>query len=143
MDPLLSTRRAMLAALKASADVLAIVPKARIFPQTAPSVPDWPFVKLGAPSDVPRSASCLDGSEIIVAVHGFAGDRVVGGSVAETAEDHCIRLAGAIRSALHRNRLALEGGGYGVVTFTNRQILQDGDAAHYHAVVNFRVRVTR
>lgn len=145
MDPLLSSRRAILKALKNNADIIAIVPAARIYPQTAPASPTWPFIKTGAPSDVPITATCVNGSELIIAVHGFAKPRTgTGGVVLETAEDHCSRLAGAIRDALHLRRLPLDEGGYATIRFTNRQLLQDGaEADAYHAVINLRVRCIR
>lgn len=144
MDPLLSARRAIMAALKANAAVTAIVPAARIYPQSAPASLTWPFIKMGSPSDVPITATCLDGSELVVAVHGFAKPRKQGNQVVETAEDHASRLAGAIRGALHKRRLDLDGGGYASIRFTNRQLLIDGaEADAYHCVVNLRVRCIR
>lgn len=142
MDQLLSSRRAILKALKADPGLTAIVPAASQYPPTSPANVTWPFVKMGAASDIPMTATCLNGSEVTVAVHGFARARTnSSGQEVEPAEDHATRIAGAIRSALHRRRLALEGGGYAKVTFTNRQILQDGgEAGAYHAIVNLRVR---
>jgi hypothetical protein len=142
-DASLPVRRAGLTALKADAALTALVPAASIYPQSPPATPVWPFIKWGAPSGVPvRAPGCVDGSEIIVAVHGFAKPRYESGAMVETAEDHCARLGAALAAALGDKRLALQSGGNATFEWTGHQLLQDGaEADAFHTVQNFRVRV--
>lgn len=145
MDPLLSSRRVILTALKADTGVTALVPAASIYAQSVSAEVEWPFIRYGAPSDTPITAACLDGSEVAVAVHAFAKPRYdSAGAMVESAEDHCARIAGGIRGALHGRKLDLEGGGKVTLTFSSRQLLQDpAEADAYHAVVNLRARCIR
>lgn len=138
-------RRAILTLLKADADVLALVPAARIYPGSTPPVPDWPFIKWGRPTTVPVRADCVDGAEIVASVHAFAGPRLNGsGAAIETGEDHCARIGAAIARALDRQRPPLDGGydATASIRWTGAQLLQDGSEADaWHSVQNFRVRV--
>ncbi|WP_333571312.1 DUF3168 domain-containing protein [Sphingomonas sp.] len=139
IDSLIPARRAILGALATSADVTAIVPAARHYPMTASS-PAWPFILYGAPASVPIRATCLDGSEITVAVHGFAKPRYQGGQMVETAEDHAGRLGAAIARALDGQNLEIPAG-RAKVRHTGSQLLIDGaEADAFHCVVNLRVR---
>jgi len=140
IDSTREVRRAILTLLKNDAGLLAIVPKARMFPQTAPATPSWPFLKMGSPSIVPVRASCMDGGELIVAVHGFANQRVAAGKVVETAEDHASRLGFAISKALDRKAPTITGG-VAKIQWTGSQLLIDGgEADAFHTVQNFRIR---
>lgn len=142
-DATLPVRRAGLTALKADADLIALVPASSIHPQVPASAPVWPFVKWGAPSGIPVRAACVDGNQITVAVHGFAKPRFNGsGAVVETAEDHCSRIGATIAAALDGKRLDLEGGGRATFRWEGSQLLVDQDEADaFHSVQNFRVRV--
>lgn len=142
-DSTLPVRRAILTALKADAPLVAIVPKAQIYPQAPPATPVWPFVKYGAPSGIPIKASCVDGQEIIFALHGFAKPRLNGsGQVVETAEDHAARIGAATAKALDGKALVLDSGHKARVRWTGSQLLQDGaESDAFHTIQNFRVRV--
>jgi hypothetical protein len=121
--------------------VTALVPATSIHPQAPIGAPTWPFIKYGAPSGLPVRASCVDGNEITVALHGFAKPHKVGEQVVESAEDHAARIGSAIAAALDGKRLSIAGG-HAKVTWTGSQLLQDGDEADaFHTVQNFRVRV--
>ena len=141
-DRTLPVRRAILTALKADTAVIALVPAASIHPQSPLQEPSWPFIKYGAPAGLPVRASCVDGSEIDVAVHSFAKPRYSGKAMIETAEDHCSRIGAAVLGAIDAHRLPLQTGESARVRTTGWQLLQDGDEADaYHHVANFRVRV--
>lgn len=140
-DYSLPVRRAILTALKGNDALTAIVPAANIHPQSPAGTPSWPFVKYGAPSPLPISAACVDGSEITVALHSFAKPRTSAGAVVETAEDHAARIGAFVAAALDRIRLTLDGGTHAKVRWTGSQLLQDPDEADaFHHVANFRVR---
>lgn len=139
-------RRACLIKLKADEDLLAILPKTSIYGGVAvpiapaTSVP-WPFVKWGVPSSTPLEATCMTGEEIRVAVHGFARARKNGTTTVETGEDHAGRLAGAIKRALNKNRLALPSG-YATLRYVGGQRLIDGNEADdWHVICEFQARV--
>lgn len=142
-DSTLTVRRAVLAALKGDAAVTALVPAANIYPQSPPGTPDWPFIRYGGPTAIPITGSCLDGCEIVVAVHGFAKPRYsAGGAMTETAEDHAARIGAAIAAALDKRRLTLDAGYKARTRWTGSQLLQDGaEADAYHTVQNFIIRV--
>ncbi|MET3710411.1 hypothetical protein ABIC65_001091 [Sphingomonas trueperi] len=139
IDSTLPARRAIMAAMKSDAALTAIVPAAQQYPMTATN-PVWPFTLYGSPTPVPIRATCLDGSEITVAIHGFAKPRYVGGAMVETAEDHAGRIGAAIARALDGQNLEIPQG-RAKVRWTGSQLLVDGaEADAFHCVVNLRVR---
>jgi hypothetical protein len=139
----LPVRRAMLTALKADAGLADLVPAERIYPQSPPGVPAWPFVKCGPPAGVPIQADGVDGDNVRVAFHSFARPRQdEAGETIETAEDHADRIGRAVMRALHRQRLDLGGGASAAVRRIGYRLLQDPDEdGAYHHVAEFRVRV--
>lgn len=140
IDSTREVRRAILTLLKNDATLTALVPKTRIYSQGGATNPNWPFVIYGAPSIVPVRANCVDGGELIVAVHGFAKERVSGGRTVETPEDHASRIGSAIASALDRRSPGIAGG-VAKILWTGAQLLIDGgDASAFHTVQNFRIR---
>lgn len=137
-DSTQAVRRAAMTRLRAVADVTAIVGD-QVFGQVA-AAPAWPFIKTGAPSLVPRRASCLDGAEVTLAIHGFARERKVGKKAIETAEDHASRLGAAIAKGLDGYSAEIPGG-YARFQWTGSQLLVDGgEADAFHTVQNFRIR---
>lgn len=140
MDVLLPARKVILTALKANAGVLALVPKASIYPQVAAAVPDWPFILYGSPSGVPIRSSCVDGLEITVAVHSFAKQRMQGSQTVETAEDHACRIGAAVVACLDGSRLALPAGYLRILHTSSQLLIDGGEADAFHHVANFRCR---
>lgn len=142
MDALLPARRAILATMKVDADLIALVPAARIYPQASPvPTPTWPFIIYGSPSGLPIRATCVNGTEVTVAIHSFAKVRMQGTVVVETAEDHASRIGAAVVAALDGKRPPLPGGGYLSILSTGSQLLIDGgEADAFHHVANFRCR---
>lgn len=140
IDSSIQIRRGALKLMKADANLVAIVPAARIYPQTTPPTPTFPFVRAGAPNLIPIRAACVDGSEATFAVHGFAKDRMTGTSRVETAEDYAGRLGAAIAAALDGRRMEITGGSAGIL-WTGSQLLMDPEEPScFHTVVSFRVR---
>lgn len=140
MDLTTELRRATLISLKADAGVTGLVPATSIFGQTAPASPAWPFIKAGTPIDGPADASCQRGESIRWTIHVFAGDRIVDGSRAETAEDHCGRIMAAVKANLHRTQLTFTEG-KATLRYINSQRMLDGDADKYHGIIEFRAKV--
>lgn len=140
IDSTIAVRRAILEHLATVATVTKIVPASRHFPMTATD-PAWPFVLYGSPTPVPLRATCLDGNEITVALHGFAKARKnAAGAMLETAEDHAGRLGAALASALDGRRLDIPRG-HAKIRWTGSQLLVDGaEADAFHVVVNLRIQ---
>lgn len=140
IDSTREVRRAGLLILKASSLVTGLVPTARIFSQSAPITPDWPFILWGSPSGTPLTATCLDGQEITVAIHAFAQDRKQGSAVVETAEDFASRIGAAIAKSLDRRKADIVGGRM-TIAWRGSQLLRDPEeASAFHSVQNFRIR---
>ena len=141
MDDLIAIRRAILTTLKSDATLIELVPADRIYSQAAPSpAPTWPFVIYGAPTSVPIRATCVQGTDLSVALHSFARPRKEGALVVETAEDHAARIGRAIVMALDRRRPRLERG-YVSLMFTGSRLLVDRDEKDaFHHICNLRAR---
>ncbi len=144
MEHLLPLRRAVLAALKADAGVLALVASPSIYPDQPRGEPTWPFVRYGVGVTLPREAACLSGSDISFDVHGFTKDRTnSAGQIIESAEDHGMRVGAAIKRALHRRKLSLPEIGAVTIRSTSGRVQVDGATpGAYHAIVSFRAKVT-
>lgn len=67
----LTVRQMVVSALKSDSALTAMVPAARIYPDTVPAKVVWPYVHVGALIDAPFRADCADGSEVSGAVHVF------------------------------------------------------------------------
>lgn len=130
-------RRAILPVLKADTALTAIVPVASINPTGAPV---WPFIVMRSPVTQRLKAACVNGGQGTWDIHAFAGARMSGGAVVETAEDHAGRIGGAIEVALSDRWLGLPDGAKVRVRLSDIRLLQDGDDQHYHwfAQINWR-----
>lgn len=134
-----------MARMKAAAGLTALVPAASIYGQTVPAGPSWPFIKLGVPQTLPRTATCLNGAIITIPVSGFARQREQGGLQVETAEDHAGRIGAAIERAIHLKGEAVTVDGQPVrlsYRLTDMRLFPDGDEAdafHYSALIRAKV----
>lgn len=143
----LYVKRATLVALKEAAPVVALVPAAKIFPIQQPADVPRPHVNYGVPTTTPFTASCLDGSESIFAVHNWTETR---GSGVDTVagEDEAMLINAAIEAALDGATLELAPRGcpYPATahyTCTGSQVIQDGsESDKFHGIVNFRVTIS-
>lgn len=129
----LYVKQATIAALKAAPAIAALVGP-RVYPLQRPAMPVWPFVAFGVPLGVPFGASCLDGSQIEFAVHGYA-----------VGEDVALGIAAAIEKALDGATIDLVAPFSATAHFvtTGGQIMQDGgEADKFHAFVSVRVTVS-
>ncbi len=139
-------RRAAIVLLKADAAVAAIAAD-RIYPQQRPAKPVWPFVAYGSPIINPFAASCLDGQETSVAIHGYAMTSGVGAAT-KPGEDIAHLLGAAIGAALDGVEVDLEPHGCpypakAYFTHTQSQVLQDNaEGSAFHAVASFRITVS-
>jgi hypothetical protein len=131
-------RRALLAAMKADAAVVALVPAARIYPPRVPTSPTWPYIRHGNGISVPLKAACLNGSTVDAMITAFAK----GGDEA----------AGVIGDALVALLDGPDGNGLSIrlpndrhahITVQGYNIIQlSGEADNWAALVNTRTVVT-
>jgi hypothetical protein len=140
IDSTIAIRRGMLILAKSNAALIAIVPAKDIYPQKVSDDHGWPFIRSGAPSVIPVRASCVDGGEWTVAMHGFAKERMFGTQAIETAEDYAGRIGAALATALDGRAITLDNG-RATIRWTGGQLLMDPDEADaFHTVQNFVVR---
>lgn len=131
----LPTRKAVLALLKASPGVTALMPAARIYPQAPPALPAKPFIRWGAPTAIPIRGACLAGAEVTFALHGFASSKPD-----VSAEDHAGQIEAAIVKAVDGRRVTVAGVGVLKLRVSSSLLLTDDEADTFHAVVNVRGR---
>jgi hypothetical protein len=121
--------------LKANPVVTGLVSATSIYPQATPAKPAWPFIKTGAVSSLPFRASCVDGENVSISVHGFTK-----GMAGVSAEDHAMQIGEAIKKTLDRSAALITGGRIRM-RISDQQLLVDqgeADSFHYFAVVNAR-----
>lgn len=131
-------RRALLEALKASADLTALVPAAQIDPDGEPV---WPFVLIQSPRTLRLRMSCVKGATVSLDLHAFAGPREEAGVVVETGYDHASAVGAAIEGAIDDARLVLENGAICAVRLSDTQLRRDGDPDAWHWVSQANCRV--
>jgi hypothetical protein len=73
LSPTTLAQKAVIAALKADAAVIALVPAARIYPPKTPSGPTKPFIRYGSAGAEPERLSGIRGGVVAGAVHVFVG----------------------------------------------------------------------
>lgn len=131
-------RRALLATAKNNAALVALVPAASIAPTGEPA---WPHIQIESPRTLRIRASCVRGAQVSFDVHAFARARIVAGVEVETGYDHASRIGGAIETAFADQRLTLEGGAIARISFSDTQMIRDGqpDDWHWFAQINCRV----
>lgn len=140
IDSTIAIRRGLLIIARNNSALTAIVPRSDIYPQTVPADHGWPFIRSGAPSSVPIRASCVDGGEWTVAMHGFAKDRKLGSQSVETAEDYAGRIGSALAAALDGQAITLTNG-RAAIRWTGSQLLMDPEESGcFHTVQQFVVR---
>ena len=124
-DPSLELQKAIVARLRADADLTAIV-AGRIY-DAPPINPTFPYVTLGEADVVVQRADCYDGSEVSMSVHGWSR---------ATGFPEVKRIAAAIRASLHEAPLELADGERLVdIEVTDNRALRDPDGLTSHAVV--------
>ena len=132
-------RRAILPILKANT-VIASLTSGRVYSETPPAKPVWPFIRYGFTIGTPQESSCGEGAELSVIIHVF--DKTLG-------TDQCARLCRAVCRALDEREIQLEADQDTGETasaiecyVTQTQIMRDGDEADaHHGLVSLVVKV--
>lgn len=126
-DPSLPLQGAIVAALKASAPLQALL-STRVYDEP-PSLPTFPYISYGEGHVVgDDTEDCGDGSEVFVQLHAWS--RAVGFPEVKM-------IAEGIRGAL-KAPPALSGFQVSVVEYVQTQFLRDPDGKTRHAMVEFR-----
>lgn len=134
-DPTLPLRQAVIAVLRADANLTAKVPADRVYGMRSPATLTWPFTRYGPPDTLPFRATCLDGATIGFAIHSFSKAQF---------EDECASINAALSAALDGKALELEGlgGATAHIDWRGSQILPDAaEADAYHGIVRFEATV--
>lgn len=138
IDASLSVRGAVIAALKADAALIALVPAGRIYPNKTPADVAWPFVKLGVLMNSPARYDCGGGGDVTGAVHVFVKKTA---SILDP-EAATYRINKEIVRILDGLDLVVDGSDLGCHV-TLSQVMEDGaEADAYHGLVSIRVSAT-
>ncbi len=144
IDSTREVRRVVLAALKADLTLSTLIPDGQIYGQEIPIGADgkriarWPFVQVGSIFGVPIRATCIDGSQLEGAVHGYSKGFQLAGAAYETAEDHASRIGEAIAVALDGQRIPIAFG-HVSIRWTGPRLIADASDA-FHTIQGFRYR---
>lgn len=135
-SPSLELQGAIVAALKASADVTAIVGN-RIYDMVPRSsdgsiTATYPLITLSGWQEVQADAECITASEVTVSIDVWS--RAVG-----SPEAH--RLAAAVKTALHNAELTLTDNALVSMEHESTLTLRDPDGLTTHSVIDFRAFV--
>lgn len=139
IDHNLQLRRAILPMLKAE-PVIASITAGRVYSESPPAAPTFPFIRYGFSIGTPTEWSCAEGSENSVVIHVFSK---------AAGTDECARLVKAVCRALDQKTRQLEPDVDDGDTATaidmavmNTQIIRDTDeASAFHGIVNLSVTV--
>lgn len=129
-DPTLPLRQAVITALRADADLAALLPAERIYGERTPSEVTWPFVRYGQ-TDVGQVSGRLP-------LHVFSKSQFT---------DEAAEIAAAIVNALDGKALDLGSGRRATPVWPENggtQIIPDAaEADAWHAIIRFDVAVPR
>jgi hypothetical protein len=141
---IIPTRKVILAALKTTQAVTALVPATQILPQTQPEKHGWPFIRWDGPTSFPYKGVCVNGAQVSFMVHAFAKPVYDGPDLkrmVETAEDHCGRILEAIEPVLSGNRFESAGRSFRVRVTSTALMRDRAEADAYHGLLNCVARV--
>ncbi len=123
-------REAIVARLKATQQIANIVGE-RVFGPQPPSLPAFPFIRMGFPTSTPFVADCWNATLVDFTVHAFADG---------PGDDLANKLARLIRHTLHDAEDIAVAGAEGIISmlWQRSQVLRDTEeAGRYHAIVDF------
>lgn len=120
-------REAVVRFLRAEGSLTALIAASRIYGQEVPPNAEYPYVRFGAPTALPREWSCEDGSTVTADLHIFARNEA----------EACV-IAQEIVTVLDDARLDLGGGRGAVARWTGGPTMRDPeDEELWHAVRTF------
>lgn len=133
-------RRAILPILKADSK-LAAATGGRIYSETPPAIPAWPFVRYGFSINTPQEWGCSTGADISFTINAFSK---------AAGTDECGRIVRLICGAIDGRVIPLEvdpdtgqQASAVMVFVTQTQIMRDGDEADaHHGVVSVEAMIS-
>ena len=136
LDPSLSVRGKLIAAMKADAQLTAIVPAARIYPSKTPATVTWPFIRVPMLTGTVAELDGGGGSDQSGVIHSFTKLSATAPdpeAQAATINAHIVRIVSGIDDTLLADGESL--GVHAVQT----QVIEDGaEADAYHGLVSIR-----
>jgi hypothetical protein len=144
-DFLIPVRKAILAALKAHEPLIALVPAARMYPPTIPTMPTRPFLCYGAGAvSFPWKSSGENGQRIIGTVHSFASAK----DSEPDAEEYAGRMNNEVTALLEGSEgeglsLDIGSGVRAYVRVTGTRVIRDWEEAQeWHGIADIEVVVS-
>jgi hypothetical protein len=142
-DYALEMRAATLKAMKASADITALIPKASIFAATVPANAAWPFSRIGSIIGSPLRADGLDSASFRILIQGFTKDVIVGGVTMLPAEDNAYKIGATFKQALDGAVVPLSIGGNAKFEWQQTiPLVSDTEASSWYVTATFEVEIT-
>lgn len=133
IDPSLSVRGKIIAALKGDAALTAIVPAARIYPSKSPAEVVFPFIRVPMLTGTIFQADCSSGSDQSGVIHNFtklSASVLDPEAQAATINRHIARILGDVEGVDLGDGLDLS------IHVVQTQVLEDGaEADAYHGIV--------
>lgn len=128
-DLSLQLREAIITRLRADAQLIALVPPARIYGMRQPATTLWPFTRYGSTDTKPALAQCWDGQVVNLTLHAFSKAQY---------EDEVAQISSAIAEALGGAVLTLEDAeaSKAHLRWRQSQIVPDAaEASAWHGIV--------
>lgn len=129
-DPALALQDAIRDKLLASATVTSLV-GTRIYDKVPPSPngPAYPYISIGPVQILPDDAECIESFEVFQQIDVWS---------TKPGYPECKEIGGAVRRAIHRIDLALDG--FALVEIEHRvtRYMRDPDGLTSHAAIEFR-----
>lgn len=141
LDPSLSVRGKIIAAMKGDAQLTAIVPAARIYPGKSPASPTFPFIRVPILTGTVAELDGGSGSDQSGVIHCFTKLATPGvpdpEAQAATINRHIVRIVSGI------DDVDLGDGESLAVQAVQTQVIEDGaEADAYHGIVSVRAYAT-
>lgn len=127
-SPILELQGLMIAAIKAA---LSDMVGGRVY-DAVPAGASFPYVSLGAVTELQDDADCIDGAEITVQWDVWSRGN---------GSPEALRIADALKRALHRVEASLTDNALVFVEHVRTTRLRDPDGITYHCAVEFRAIV--
>lgn len=120
-------REEVVAFLRASGPVTALLPAERIYGSEIPVNPVYPYVRFGQPDAVPLEYSCQNGATVTSDLHVFS-----------RSEAECYAIAAELVASLDDKTIGLGGGMEAKARWTGGPIIRDPeDEELWHGVRTF------
>lgn len=131
-DPSYELLLAVLAALKASPEVTAIVPAGSIYPDDAPADAVPPYIVTGDSDAHQEDASCVSAQGVFLTLHVWSW-----GANEASNSTQARRIGNAVKRTLHDKALPLNTNKLVSIEHRRTQIFKDRDGIKNHGIMEF------